>query len=173
MCQDNLTWEDIRELRRRWPRTLMVKGILSAEDARRAIACGADAVVVSNHGGRCLDAAVAPMDVLPDIVDAVGHRATVLVDSGVRRGTDILKALALGASAVLSGRPTLYGLSLAGQAGARKVLSILHDEMMTAMGQIGCPTIGELGPHIVHGAHARLAHSIENPVRAQVTLEKA
>lgn len=173
MCQDNLTWDDIRELRHRWPRTLMVKGILSAEDARRAVACGADAVVVSNHGGRCLDAAVAPIDVLPDIVDAVGHRATVLVDSGVRRGTDIVKALALGASAVLSGRPTLYGLSLAGQAGARKVLSIFHDEMLTAMGQVGCPTIGELGPELVHGARARVSRSTENPIRAQMTLEQA
>lgn len=173
MCQDNVTWEDIRELRRRWPRILMVKGILSAEDARRAVGCGADAVVVSNHGGRCLDAAVAPMDVLPDIVDAVGHRATVLVDSGVRRGSDIVKALALGASAVLSGRPTLYGLSLAGQTGARKVLSIFHDEMLTAMGQVGRPTTGELAPDIVHGARARIVHVTEDPIRAPMALEKA
>lgn len=147
---DNVTWDAVAELRRRWPRTMMVKGILRAEDARRAVECGADAVVVSNHGGRCLDAAVASMDVLPEIVDAVGGRAKILLDSGVRRGTDIVKALSLGASAVLSGRPGLWGLSLAGKPGAQKVLSILRSEMLTAMGQVGCPTIADLGPHIVH-----------------------
>lgn len=154
---DNLTWDDIRELRRRWPRTLMVKGILRPEDAVRAVDCGADAVIVSNHGGRCLDATVAPIDALPDIVSAVGHRATVIVDSGVRRGTDIVKALALGASCVLSGRPCLYGLSVAGQAGARKVLSMLRDELSTAMGQVGCPTVEELGAHILDRSTVRTA----------------
>lgn len=152
---DNLTWDAISELRRRWPRTMMVKGILSVEDAMRAVDCGVDAMVVSNHGGRCLDSAVAPIDVLPEIADAVGGRAKVLLDSGVRRGGDIIKAVALGAAAVLSGRPGLWGLSLGGEAGADKVLSILRAEMLTAMGQVGCPTIGELGPHIVHGARAR------------------
>jgi isopentenyl diphosphate isomerase/L-lactate dehydrogenase-like FMN-dependent dehydrogenase len=147
---DNVTWDAVAELRRRWPRTMMVKGILRAEDARRAVECGADAVVVSNHGGRCLDAAVASIDVLPEIVDAVGGRAKILLDSGVRRGTDVVKALSLGASAVLSGRPGLWGLSLAGKPGAQKVLSILRSEMLTAMGQVGCPTIADLGPHIVY-----------------------
>ncbi len=147
---DNVTWEAVAELRRRWPRTMMVKGILRAEDARRAVECGADAIVVSNHGGRCLDAAVASIDVLPEIVDAVGGRAKIILDSGVRRGTDIVKALSLGASAVLSGRPGLWGLSLAGKPGAQKVLSILRSEMLTAMGQVGCPTIADLGRHIVY-----------------------
>ena len=147
---DNVTWEAIADLRRRWSRTLMVKGILCAEDAVRAVDCGADAVIVSNHGGRCLDSAAASIDVLPEVVAAVGQRAKVLLDSGVRRGSDIVKALSLGASAVLSGRPGLWGLSLDGQAGARKVLSILQAELLTTMGQIGCPTIDTLGPHIVH-----------------------
>ena len=150
---DNITWEDIRELRRRWPRTLMVKGILRAEDARRAVELGADAVIVSNHGGRCLDSAVAPIDVLPEIADAVGERATVLLDSGVRRGSDIVKALALGASAVLSGRPCLFGTALAGEAGARKVLDILRHELLTAMAMVGCPTVSQIGAGVVERAH--------------------
>lgn len=146
---DSITWDDVRELRRRWPHRLIVKGILRAEDALRAAACGADGVVVSNHGGRCLDSAVAPIDALPEIVDAVAARVTVLLDSGVRRGTDIVKALALGAPAVLSGRPCLYGTALAGQLGARHVLELLRQELLTAMAQVGCPTISDIGPAIV------------------------
>ena len=142
--QDNLTWDDIRELRRRWPRKLIVKGILRAEDAERAIQCGADGIVVSNHGGRCLDSAIASIDALPEIADAVDGRATILLDSGVRRGSDIAKALALGASAVLVGRPCLYGLSIAGQAGARRVISLLRSELLTTMGQLGCPSLDSL-----------------------------
>ncbi|WP_246522654.1 alpha-hydroxy acid oxidase [Neoroseomonas terrae] len=148
---DNLTWDDIRELRRRWPRALVVKGILRREDALRAIECGADGVVVSNHGGRCLDAAVAPIDALPAIAEAVGGRATVLMDGGVRRGSDVVKALALGASGVLMGRPGLFGTALAGEAGARHVLDLLQRELLTVLAQIGCPTIPEIGPDIIHG----------------------
>ena len=149
---DNVTWDAIADLRQRWDRTLMVKGILSAEDAIRAVDCGADAVVVSNHGGRCLDSAAASIDVLPEVVAAVGGRARVLLDSGVRRGSDIVKALSLGACAVLSGRPGLWGLSVDGQAGAAKVLAILRREMLTTMGQVGCAAVDQLGPHLVHGA---------------------
>lgn len=149
---DNVTWESVALLRRRWPRTLMIKGILSAEDAIRAVDLGADAVIVSNHGGRCLDSAAASIDVLPEVVAAVGQRAKVLLDSGVRRGSDIVKALSLGACAVLSGRPGLWGLSVEGQAGAAKVLALLQKEMLTTMGQVGCPTVEDLGPHIVHRA---------------------
>lgn len=147
---DNVTWQAVADLRQRWPRTLMVKGILSAEDALRAVKCGADAVIVSNHGGRCLDSAAASIDVLPEVVAAVGGRAKVLLDSGVRRGSDIVKALSQGACAVLSGRPGLWGLSVDGRAGAAKVLSILQREMLTTMGQVGCPTVDRLGSHIVH-----------------------
>jgi isopentenyl diphosphate isomerase/L-lactate dehydrogenase-like FMN-dependent dehydrogenase len=145
---ENLCFDDIREIRRRWPGKLLVKGILRADDARKAIDCGADGVVVSNHGGRCLDIAAAPVDVLPEIVDAVGHRAAVLVDSGVRRGSDIAKAVALGAQGVLSGRPGLFGLSLAGQAGAEHVFKMLRRELLTTMGQLGCPTLADLGPEL-------------------------
>lgn len=157
---ENLTFEDIRELRKRWPRQLLVKGILRPEDAKRALDCGADGIVVSNHGGRCLDVATAPIDALPSIVDAVGHRASVLMDSGVRRGSDIAKAISFGAQGVLSGRPGLFGLSLAGQAGAEHVFQILRRELLVVMGQLGCSSIEELGPHLfehpaVTGAVAR------------------
>jgi (S)-mandelate dehydrogenase len=147
--QDNLTWSDITELRRRWPGRLLVKGILRAEDAQRALDCGADGVVVSNHGGRALDAAIASIDALPPIADAIRDRATILLDSGVRRGSDALKALALGAHGVLIGRPTLYGLALAGQPGARRVISLLRNELSTVLGQVGCRTVGDLSPDLV------------------------
>ena len=166
---DNVTWEALALLRRRWPRTLMIKGILSAEDAIRAVDLGADAVIVSNHGGRCLDSAAASIDVLPEVVAAVGQRAKILLDSGVRRGSDIVKALSLGACAVLSGRPCLWGLSVAGQAGAAKVLSLLQKEMLTTMGQVGCPTVEDLGPHIVH----RDAHAPLRVQAANQTIEEA
>ncbi len=146
---DNVIWDDIKELRKRWPRTLMVKGILRPEDAVRAVECGADAVIVSNHGGRGLDTAIATIDALPEIINAVGNRAVVLMDSGVRRGSDIVKALSLGAKAVLSGRPTLYGLAVGGREGAAQVLSIFHHELLTTMGQIGCPSIDKLGPQVL------------------------
>ena len=116
---DSLTWDDLRELRRLWPHALMVKGILRAEDARLAADCGADGVIVSNHGGRAVDSTRAPIEILPEVVDAVGNRITVLVDSGFRRGADVIKALALGAKAVLIGRATLYGTAVAGEAGRR------------------------------------------------------
>ena len=147
---DNVTFDDIRELRKRWPRTLMVKGILRPADAAHAVECGADAVIVSNHGGRGLDTAIATIDALPGIIDAVGDRATVLMDSGIRRGSDIVKALSLGAKAVLSGRPCLYGLAVGGKAGAAQVLDMLHHELLTTMGQIGCPTIDKLGPQVLY-----------------------
>lgn len=159
---ENLCFEDIRDIRRRWPGKLLVKGILRADDARKAIDCGADGVVVSNHGGRCLDVAAAPIDVLPEIVDAVGHRAAVLVDSGVRRGSDIAKAIAFGAQGVLSGRPGLFGLSLAGQAGAEHVFNMLRRELLTTMGQLGCPTLADLGPELFE--HPRL-DATQQPAR--------
>lgn len=144
MKKESLNWDDLRALRRMWPHTLMVKGILHPGDAAMAADCGADAVVVSNHGGITFDSAPAPIEMLPRIVDAVGHRVTVLVDSGFRRGSDVLKALALGAKAVLIGRPTLYGTAAGGEAGAARAIAILRHEIDCALAMMGCPDIGML-----------------------------
>ena len=148
---DSLTWDDLRELRRRWPHKLLAKGVLTAPDAKLAADCGADAVIVSNHGGRVVDGTRAPVDILPEVVDVLGTRAEVLVDSGFRRGTDIVKALALGARAVLIGRPTLYGTAAGGEAGAARAITLLKDEIDRAMALLGCRTIGDLSrEHLVY-----------------------
>jgi isopentenyl diphosphate isomerase/L-lactate dehydrogenase-like FMN-dependent dehydrogenase len=141
---DSLTWDDLRELRRRWPHALLVKGILRAEDAKLAADCGADGVIISNHGGRAVDSTRAPIEILPEVVDAVGDRITVLVDSGFRRGADVIKALALGAKAVMIGRATLYGTAVAGEAGAARAIEIYRDEIDRLMALIGCPGISAL-----------------------------
>ncbi len=145
----SVTWDDIRILRDRWPRTLIVKGLLRPEDALTAASCGVDAVVVSNHGGRMLDAAPASIDALPGVVAAAGKRVTVLFDGGIRRGTDIVKALALGAKAVLVGRATLYGLAAGGQPGVERSLQILAEETDRTLGLIGCRVIADLDPTFV------------------------
>jgi isopentenyl diphosphate isomerase/L-lactate dehydrogenase-like FMN-dependent dehydrogenase len=145
MVTDSLAWEDLRRLRERWPRTLIVKGILRADDALRAAECGADGIVVSNHGGRAVDSTPAPIEVLPEVVDAVGERLVVLVDSGFRRGADVVKALALGAKAVMIGRAPLYGTAVAGQAGAARAIEIFRDEMDRLLALIGCPDVASLG----------------------------
>ena len=118
------------------------------DDARQALAHGVDGLVVSNHGGRNLDSADATLDVLPEIVAAVGGKTTVIVDSGIRRGSDIVKCIALGADLVLSGRATLYGTAVAGQAGAEKALAILKDEMRRTLAYLGKQRVSELGPDI-------------------------
>jgi len=141
---DSLTWDDLRLLRKIWPHTLIVKGVMHPRDALAAAACGADAVVVSNHGGRNFDSTPAPIDVLPQVVDAVGHKLTVLMDSGVRRGSDVIKALALGAQAVLVGRPTLYGTAAGGEAGAARAIAILREEIDRGMAHLGCRGIAEI-----------------------------
>jgi len=143
---ESLNWEHLRALRKMWPGKLMVKGVLHPEDAKLAADCGADGVIVSNHGGRNLDSSMAPLDMLPEVVDAVGKRLTVLVDGGVRRGSDIVKALALGANAVLIGRATLYGTAAAGEAGAARAIAILREETDRVMALIGCRSVAELGP---------------------------
>jgi len=144
MVTDTLTWEDLRELRRRWPHALMVKGILRADDARLAADCGVNGIIVSNHGGRAVDSTRAPIAVLPEIVEAVGSRISVLVDSGFRRGTDVVKALALGAKAVLIGRATLYGTAVAGEAGAARAIEMYRDEVDRLLALIGCPGVSAL-----------------------------
>jgi isopentenyl diphosphate isomerase/L-lactate dehydrogenase-like FMN-dependent dehydrogenase len=146
---ESLNWDDLKALRELWPGKLMVKGILHPKDAIRAADCGADGVIVSNHGGRNLDAARATIDVLPQVVDAVGNRVTVIVDSGFRRGSDVIKALSLGAKAVLIGRSTLYGIAVAGQFGAAHALDIFRDEIDRILVQIGCRDVNELTPEYV------------------------
>ena len=140
----SFTWDDIRRLRALWPGKLMVKGILNGKDAALAADCGADGVVVSNHGGRQLDGSMAPIEVLPEVVDAVGNRVTVICDSGFRRGSDVVKALAIGAKTVLVGRPTLYGTAVGGYAGAARAIEIFHEEIDRMLALLGCRNIGEL-----------------------------
>ena len=138
------TWEDVAWVRQNFDGPVLVKGVLTAEDARRANDLGCDGVVVSNHGGRQLDAAPATIDVLPEVVAAVGDKMEILVDGGVRRGSDVLKALALGAKAVLIGRPYVWGLALAGQDGVSHVLEVLRAEMARSLQLMGCPSIHDL-----------------------------
>jgi isopentenyl diphosphate isomerase/L-lactate dehydrogenase-like FMN-dependent dehydrogenase len=145
----SITWEDVRELRKLWSGTLIVKGVQDARDAVLAADSGADAVVISNHGGRVLDSSLAPILSLPRVLDAVGNRIAVIVDSGFRRGSDVVKAMALGASAVMLGRAPLHGTASAGEAGARRALEIYRDEIDRVMGLLGCPTIADLSPEHV------------------------
>jgi len=147
----SLDWEVLKVVRDRWPGKLMVKGVLRADDAERAVALGCEGVIVSNHGGRQLDGAVSSLDALPPIVRAVGGRASVLLDGGVRRGSDVVKALALGAEAVLVGRATLYGVCAAGEAGAMRALEILKDELVRSMQLCGVHRISDIGPELLAG----------------------
>lgn len=142
--QDDLDWDAVRGLRDRWPGKLVLKGLLHPEDAERALALGADGVVVSNHGGRALDSSVATIDSLPDIVAAVGGKMTVFLDSGVRRGSDVVKAVALGADAVLAGRAPLYGLAAAGESGVARALELLKSETARTMAMLGARNLGEI-----------------------------
>ena len=145
----SIAWEDVRTLRGIWPGKLLVKGILRADDARRAIDCGADGVVVSNHGARNLDSACATSTALPAIANAIGGHASILLDSGVRYGSDIAKALALGAEAVLIGRPALFGIATAGRAGAARALALLAHEFDTVLANLGCRAPSELNADLI------------------------
>jgi 4-hydroxymandelate oxidase len=140
----SLTWEAIEWLRKLSPLPLAVKGILTAEDARRAVDHGVDAIVVSNHGGRQLDGTLPTSEALLEVADAVGNRTELLVDGGIRRGSDVLKALALGARAVLVGRPYLWALAVNGQAGVEHMLGLLRDELDLCMALSGRPTIASI-----------------------------
>jgi L-lactate dehydrogenase (cytochrome)/(S)-mandelate dehydrogenase len=140
------TWRDLETYRTLFPRALVVKGIMSPQDAQRALDVGCDGILVSNHGGRQLDQAPGSLDVLPAIRQQVGDKLTLLLDSGVRRGADILIALCLGADFCFFGRPTLYGAAAGGLAGVKKAVDIFQNEIDLVMGQIGCPSLGELGP---------------------------
>ncbi len=141
---DSLDWGFLRRLRDAWPRTLLVKGILHPDDAMTVADCGADGIIVSNHGGNVNDTAITPWDALPAIADAVGERLTIIADSGVRRGSDVLKGLALGADAVAVGRATLYGVGAAGEAGANRALDIFDAEIRRTMAVMGLPDIASI-----------------------------
>jgi (S)-mandelate dehydrogenase len=140
------TWRDLERYRRLFPRPLVVKGILNPADAVRAAEIGVDGIIVSNHGGRQLDQAPASLDALPAIKAAVGDKMTIMLDSGVRRGADILIAWCLGAQFAFFGRPTLYGAVVGGVPGVKKAIDIFRTEIDLVMGQIGCPSLAELGP---------------------------
>ena len=144
-----VTWKDLEWLQSLSPLPLVVKGLLRADDAVRAVEYGAQAIVVSNHGGRQLDGAIASLDALPDIIAAVDGKAEVLLDGGIRRGTDILKALAYGAKAVLIGRPVLWGLAVAGKIGVSHIISLLQDELNLAMALSGCASLGDIDSSLV------------------------
>jgi (S)-mandelate dehydrogenase len=170
----SLNWDDILWLRRLWPRKLIIKGILTVEDALLAAETGADGIVLSNHGGRQLDGAISGMEILPDVVAAVGDRLTVLIDGGFRRGSDIVKARLLGAHAVMLGRATLYGLAAGGEPGARHAIEILTTEIDRVLGLLGFSDINHMDAQCVRWPQraAQLAadpvvHQNRNPREAQ------
>jgi (S)-mandelate dehydrogenase len=141
---DDFTWEDVKALRRAWSDVLVLKGLSTAEDAKAAAECGVDGIIVSNHGGRGLDGCVPSFAALPEVIDAVAPKVTVMVDGGFRRGADVLKAIAMGTSAVFVGRATLYGLAAGGEAGVARALAIFREEIDRAQALIGCPTLPDL-----------------------------
>lgn len=140
-----MQWDILKRIRSVWPGALVVKGIMSPADAKLAVQNGADGLVVSNHGGRNLDSAPATLKVLPHVLEATGGKIPILLDGGVRRGSDIIKARALGAAAVLAGRAPLYGVAVAGEPGVMLALELLRKEADTTLGLIGCPDISDLG----------------------------
>lgn len=145
----NLTWKDIEWLRSFIKVPMLLKGVMNPADAETGIKTGADGIIVSNHGGRCLDTQPASIEVLPRVVEAVAGRVPVIVDGGIRRGTDVVKAIALGAAAVQIGRPYVYGLASGGAAGVEHVLKILRQELLMAMSLLGCPTIASIDRSIL------------------------
>ena len=138
------TWEDFSWIREQWRGPIVAKGIITIDDAKRAVGAGVSAVVVSNHGGRQLDGVTASLRVLPEVVDAIGDQVEVLVDGGIRRGSDVVRALALGARAAMIGRPWAYGLAAAGEAGVAKVLEILRADIDRTLRLLGCPSTSAL-----------------------------
>jgi L-lactate dehydrogenase (cytochrome) len=149
LSESGVTWDDLTWIRSLWSGPIVIKGVLTGDDARHAIDAGAAAIVVSNHGGRQLDGVSASLRVLPEIVAAVNGQLEVLMDGGIRRGTDIVKALCLGAQAVLGGRAYAYGLAAAGQAGVARALEILRADLDRTLKLLGCRSVGELNPSYV------------------------
>ena len=148
IARDKLSWRTIEAIRRQWPGRLLIKGLLSPEDARMAREAGADGVILSNHGGRQLDQTVAPLDILPEVVAEKGGMA-VIIDSGIRRGTDVLKAYALGADFVFVGRPFMFAAALGGVAGVEHAINLLRDEIDRDMALVGVRTLSELSPALL------------------------
>lgn len=149
MFDPSLDWDDLKYFRDRWPKKLLLKGVLRADDAVRAVAIGVDGLVLSNHGGRQLDGAISGVEALPDVARAVGDRASLFVDGGVRRGSDIAKAVALGAEGVLLGRAPVYGLAAGGGQGVTRALEILTDELDRAVALNGCARVADLSPDLI------------------------
>ncbi|MBV9233896.1 MAG: alpha-hydroxy-acid oxidizing protein, partial [Candidatus Eremiobacteraeota bacterium] len=142
--RSTVSWDDMGWIREAWRGPLVIKGVLTAEDARRSLDVGADAIVVSNHGGRQLDYCAATLEALPEVVEAVAGRAEVLLDGGIRRGSDVVKALCLGARAVLIGRAYAYGLGAAGAAGVTRALEILRADLLRTLRLLGCNDVTKL-----------------------------
>jgi L-lactate dehydrogenase (cytochrome) len=145
----SLNWKDIDWIRGIWPGKLVLKGILDIEDAEEAAKTGAQALVVSNHGGRQLDGAPSSIEVLPEIVDVVGSKMEIMFDSGIRSGQDVMRALALGAKSCMIGRAYAYGLGAAGEAGVAKAIEIIAKELTTTMGLCGVNTVAEIDDHVL------------------------
>ena len=165
LLDPSMSWADVDTLRAIWKGPLILKGILYPAEARAALDHGVDGLIVSNHGGRQLDGAAASVEALPAVVEAVGGRVPVLVDGGIRRGADVVKALALGASAALIGRPQLWGLSVAGEAGVAQVLDIYRREIDRVMGLCGVTRIADIGPGLLYrrGSPAMPTAAAETP----------
>jgi L-lactate dehydrogenase (cytochrome) len=157
-----LNWKDVDWIKKVWPGKLIIKGLLDVEDAKTAVKLGADAIVVSNHGGRQLDGAPSSISVLPAIAQAVGSDTEVLFDGGIRSGSDMLRALALGAHACLIGRAYIYGLGAGGKAGVAKAIDILKKELSVAMALTGTTRVSDIGPQVLVGGEGR-----KKPARAR------
>jgi (S)-mandelate dehydrogenase len=164
MFAADITWETVKELRMKWSGKFIIKGLLSVEDAVKAAEIGCDGIVLSNHGARHVDNCISPMEILPTVAKEVGDQVEILVDGGFRRGSDVIKAIALGARAVLLGRATLYGLAAGGEAGVDRALELLTSEIVRTLGQLGCNRMSELSPRFLAedvGAMSRLPKTIE------------
>ncbi|HEY1310544.1 MAG TPA: alpha-hydroxy acid oxidase, partial [Pseudolabrys sp.] len=160
-----LNWNDVKWIRDLWPGKLIIKGILDVEDAKLAAKTGADALIVSNHGGRQLDGASSSISMLPAVVNAVGSQIELMFDGGIRTGADILRALALGARSCMIGRAYIYGLGANGEAGVAKAIDILKKELDVAMALTGVKSIDEIGPHVLADSPLRNSVKAAKPRR--------
>lgn len=169
--EQNITWSRVERLMAHWGKPFVIKGLQSVEDARDAAACGVTGIIVSNHGGRQLDGAAATVDLIANVVDAVGDKLEVVLDSGVRRGSHIVKALAMGARACMLGRPYLYGISAFGQPGVQRVLELLRKEIERTMALIGCVNLDQLARHHVT-ASGKLPDFLEHPTALPIASQQ-